>query len=315
MNDMTNQTIEIKDYDLVQPFMLDNANVHGRLVALDQSVHKILSKHDYPELVENLLGEMLTLTTAIASTLKFEGILTLQIRGDGPVSLMVADVQTEKVEGDELQLNLRGYASFDDALVAKLALDASIPKIIGDGSLAFTLDQGDKMERYQGIVALEGATLTDCLTHYFAQSDQFSMAINLAVATRFTDDKHSKGAAITLQRLPSIGGNALDDKDEDEIEDDWRRSVILMGTATKDELLDPELSTNDLLYRLFHDEGVRVFEPTKVRAKCRCSRDRIYTVLKSLSADDIEHAQVDGYIATTCEFCATTHKFAVDDLG
>ena len=230
--------------------------------------------------------------------MKYEGIFTLQTKGDGPISLMVADVTST---GD-----VRGYAQFDaERLAGADTIDsaAPVPALLGDGYLAFTVDQGEHTERYQGIVELSGDTLSDGIQHYFRQSEQLDTGIKVAVA--FTD-LGWRGGALMLQRLPE---DQVQQTLGSDVADDWRRAMVLMGTCTDRELLDPNLPANDLLFRLFNEDGVRVWAPSDLNASCRCSRDRVATVLASLPRDEIADLKVNGNVEVTCEFCNSTYTF------
>jgi molecular chaperone Hsp33 len=294
--------------DQVHPFQIERGRTRGRLVRLGPLIDTVLSQHDYPEPVALLLAEMLSLAAALASALKFDGVFTLQTKGDGPIRLMVADITSG---GD-----VRGYAQFDAARLAALTASAgaglSVPRLLGAGHLAFTVDQGEHTERYQGIVELTGATLVECIHHYFRQSEQLEAGIKLAVAS----DRGWRAGVLMLQRLPGEGLD--DDGEEGELEtadDGWRRALALMASATSAELTDPALAPNDLLYRLFHEDGVRVFTPLSLRAGCRCSRGRVEDMLRALPRDDVEHLKVEGLIDVTCEFCNRHYRFDDADLA
>ena len=290
--------------DLIQPFKLEGQAVRGRLVRLGPLLEVILHRHQYPDAVASLLAEMLVLATTLAGALKYEGVFTLQTKGDGPVRLMVADMTSD---GD-----LRAYAQFDSqrlatVLAASPATVPSVPKLLGAGHLAFTVDQGAHTERYQGIVELVGATLADCVHHYFRQSEQLEAVVKIAAGR--TPDAGWRAGGLMLQRLPPEAGAA------DEVEDGWRRGLALMASSTETELLDPGLAPNDLLYRLFHEDGVRVFTPAAVRAGCRCSRERVERVLRSFPAEEVRSLMVDGRVVATCEFCSSVYTFSEDEIA
>jgi len=278
--------------DRVQAFQIESAPLRGRLVRMGPVLELCLGRHAYPEPVARLLAETVVLATALAATLKCGGIFTLQLKGDGPVGLMVADVLSG-TGGAGGGREVRGYARFDaDAVAAAGGNDGEagvpLPTLLGAGWLAFTMDQGPDTERYQGIVALTGETLAECVGHYFRQSEQLPTGLRVAVS-RGSDGW--QGAALLLQHLPDGGGDWREP---------WQRAMVLMATLTPAELLDPALGDHDLLYRLFHQGGVRVFEPDTVRAGCRCSRDRVAGVLRSLGRAEAE---------ATCEFCGTGYRF------
>jgi molecular chaperone Hsp33 len=287
--------------DQVQPFLIESSGIRGRLLRLEGVCDRILGRHDYPEPVARLLAEMLALCGGLASLIKYDGIFTLQASGDGPLRMMVVDVTSEG--------EMRGYAGFDRdrlaALMAEAGAQPSVPQLFGKGHLAFTVDQGSYSERYQGIVALTGETLADCLQHYFMQSEQLQSGIVLAAGRRGT---HWVSAALVLQRLPEEAVHAIED------EDDWRRAMVLQASCSEDELLDDGLAFHDLLYRLFHEEGVRVFEPRPLSDGCRCSREKLENVLRTMPRAEIEDLKTAGAVEVTCEFCTTLYRFDDDDL-
>ncbi|HEV8679620.1 MAG TPA: Hsp33 family molecular chaperone [Stellaceae bacterium] len=291
--------------DLVQPFRIDPFALRGRLVRLGPTVDRILSQHDYPEPVAAILGEAITLAVTLAGALKYDGIFTLQTKSDGPVRLIVADVSTEGA--------VRGYAQYDPDRLAQLKPgdSPSVPELIGRGYIAFTVDQGEDTERYQGIVELIGATLAECAQHYFRQSEQIQAGIKLSVA-RAGHDGAWRAGGLMLQRVPPEGGYSVI---ADDVEDGWRRAMVLMSSATPAELVDPELPPRRLLYRLFHEEGVRVFKTHPLEARCRCSRERILGILRSFPQEDIEDMRKDPVTTVTCEFCNTRYEFAPADLA
>ncbi len=293
--------------DLILPFRIESHVLRGRLARLGGVIDAILSRHDYPEPVAQLLAETVALAALLAATMKYDGIFTLQAKGDGPVNLLVADVTSS---GD-----VRGYAGYDaDALREAVAGPtlAPVPMLLGAGYLAFTVDQGPHTERYQGIVELIGGTLAACAHHYFRQSEQLDAAIYLA-AGRTGVNSAWRAGGLMLQHVPPEGGKAEHDWDlDDQIDDEgWRESVALMGTVSERELLRPGLPPHDLLYRLFHEVGVRAFRPKRLADNCRCSRDRVSNTLASLPRAEIEDCKEDGSgeVVVTCEFCSAAYRF------
>lgn len=301
--------------DLVLPFQIDAFAVRGRLVRLGATLDTVLTRHDYPEPVARLLGEALVLAASLAATLKYDGVFTLQTKGDGPVAMMVADVTTAGA--------MRGYAQVDRTkLEAALArpgpgpaggvLGDPVPRLLGAGYLAFTVDQGPDTERYQGIVELAGATLSDCIHHYFRQSEQFQAAINLAVgkvAAAPGGPAAWRGGALMIQRLPDPQGEDAEAKEEG-----WRSAMALMASGSRHELLDPALSPSQLLFRLFHEGGVRVYRAKHVSDSCRCSRQRVVGMLRGLPRADLEDLKVGGSFVVTCEFCNRRYTVADQEL-
>lgn len=281
--------------DLVQPFQLESNALRGRLVRLGPALDLILHQHAYPAPVAALLAEAITIAAALGTSLKYDGVFTFQAKGDGAVRLLVADVTSEG--------GLRAYAQTQEG--AKLDAVTPDTKLLGKGYLAFTVDQKLKDDRYQGIVTLEGGTLAEVVQHYFRQSEQ--LPTGLVVAVRRDAQGRWRGGCLMLQQMPKEGGIAPD-KDTSH-EDDWHHAMTLMGTCTPEELTDRNLPPNDLLYRLFHEEGVRVYDPHGFRHQCRCSEVRVKDMLRALPRDEIEALAVDGLVIVTCEFCNKSYKF------
>lgn len=293
--------------DIVLPFQV--GSVRGRLVRLGPAVDAILRQHAYPAVVGQALAELVALGAALALTLKYDGVFSLQIKGDGPVRLMVADVTTAGA--------LRGYAQFDAARVAALGAGTpSVPRLFGAGYLAFTVDQGADMERYQGIVELTGASLAECAHHYFRQSEQFRAG--LKVAARRDAGGAWRAGALMVQALPpgdaqgsaeGRDGGVFDETARDDEEDLWRRMLILMSSARDAELVDPGLPAWKLVDRLFLAEGVHIYRPGTLRQGCRCSRARVIDVLASLPRGELADMKIDGVVRVTCEFCNARYDF------
>jgi len=291
----------------VLPFELQRVEARGRIVRLGDVGAEILARHDYPDPVAELLGELLALVSLIASALKIDGTVTMQARGDGAVSLLVADYQGPHT--------LRGYAEYDDGRVAQISEASdhpSVARMMGGGFLLITVDYGANTERYQGIVALEGETLADCAHEYFRASEQ------LPTAVRLTAEKHAERwqcAGLIIQNLPPDSGaqipepSALSHGDKEE---DWRRAVILMGSVRNAELLAPDLSQEDLLVRLFHEEGVRAYPAHTIEFGCRCDEDRFANVIASFPEEDRQGMVVDGKIVANCQFCGAEYCYDPD---
>jgi molecular chaperone Hsp33 len=288
--------------DLVQPFQIEATSLRGRLVRLGPVVDTILTRHAYPDPVATLLGEAIVVAVILAGALKYEGVFTLQTKGDGPVRLMVADVTSAGA--------VRGYAQYDAGLLAKVT-SPSVPRLLGAGHIAFTVDQGEHTDRYQGIVELQGATLAECAHHYFRQSEQLQAGIKTAIG-RDPASGAWRAGGIMLQRQPADG---LDAFAREAQEDGWRRAMVLMSSSTAGELLAPALSPRNLLFRLFHEDGVRVFDAHGLEAKCRCSRERIERILRQLPPRDNAEIAQDPEISVTCEFCNTRYSFARDEIA
>jgi molecular chaperone Hsp33 len=269
------------------------------VVRLGDLVDRVLTRHDYPEPVGRLLGELFVLAATLAGGLKFNGTFSLQIRSDGPVSLMLADCTNDGA--------MRGYARYDDARVAA-ASGTDVATLLGDGRLAFTVDQNQLGQAYQGIVELSGRTLTECMQTYFRQSEQLKTGVKIAV-DRIDGSERARWRAggIMIQRLAD---EARDDSSEEQALEDWRRTMLLLGTATEAELVDPHLPPERLLLHLFHEEGVRVFTPLGLRFGCRCSRERVETMLRRFPEHDLDDMKDDqGDVVVTCQFCNIDFRF------
>ena len=304
--------------DLVLPFEIKPLGVRGRLVRLGPAVDDILHRHAYPASVSALLAEAVALAAILGAMLKFDGKFILQTKTDGPVDMIVADyVAPGKV---------RGYARFDAERVAALKNPGQVD-LLGTGYLAMTVDQGPDMERYQGIVPLDGADLTAAAHSYFEKSEQIPTRIRMAAGPLF--QRGAKGeawraGAIMVQHLPREGGSSpLPSHSGDAPEgsdvapqenDDWVKARLLLDTVEAHELLDPQLSAEQLLYRLYHEDGVTAYPATHLERYCSCSQDSITRMLARFPAEDRADMVTDGEIAVTCEFCSTTYKVQPGDL-
>ncbi|WP_424811477.1 Hsp33 family molecular chaperone HslO [Roseococcus sp. YIM B11640] len=283
----------------VSPFHLDGRPVRGRLIRLGALADALVTRHDMPEPVTRLLGEALALTAGLASALKFQGSFSLQAKGDGPVSMLLADCTN--------QGEVRGYARVDSDKLAMYGRNPSPRALLGRGYLAFTCDQGPEMERYQGIVAIEGQDLTEMTGTYFATSEQLRTFVRLACAKT---ENGWRAAAFIMERVAGAGGIA--GLDEEEQEDAWNTALALAGTLKDEELLDDDLSSEQLLYRLFHQEGLMLDQPRALAYGCRCSRSRLANVLEGFAVEDLDHMAEAGTITMTCEFCNCDFRFERD---
>jgi molecular chaperone Hsp33 len=312
--------------DTVLPFEVAKLDLRGRVVRLGPVVDEILEKHAYPKPVAKLLGEALVLTVMLGSALKIEGRFILQTQGDGPVRMLVVDFMTPN--------KVRACARFDKDSVAEAIASGKTDggALLGKGHLAMTIDQGPDTSRYQGLVALDGGTLEDAAHEYFLRSEQIPTRVRLAVAEELRAaaggaSHRWRAGGIMLQFLPKSPDRArvadLDPGDAPEglelpaVEEDdaWVEGRALVETVEDVELIDPDVSSERLVYRLFHEPGVRVFNATDVRAECSCSRDAVESMLKSFSQDDRDHMVEDGRISVTCEFCSANYQFAPADVG
>jgi molecular chaperone Hsp33 len=289
----------------VLPFFLPQRPVRGRLVRLGTLADALLSRHRQHPAVTRLVGEALALAAGLSSALKFRGSFSLQAKGAGPVSILLADC-TDAGE-------LRGYAhASPEKLEALLAADASpsAGALLGSGYLAFTVDQGDQQNRHQGIVAIEGGSLAEMALHYFETSEQLRCQVRLACAQTAAG---WRAGALVLEKVAGAGGidPALSQEAQEE---SWRAATVLAGTLTDQELLDDSLPADRLLYRLFHTEGVAADRARALSFGCRCSRARLASILEGFPADDLDHMAVESDIVMTCEFCNHDFRFPRADV-
>jgi molecular chaperone Hsp33 len=305
--------------DAVLPFEVDALDLRGRLSRLGPALDDILTKHDYPPPVGKLLGEAIVLTTLLGSTLKFDGRFILQTQTDGPVSFLIVDFQAPD--------RLRAYARFDKG---RLKDGQDSGTLLGSGHLAMTIDQGADMSRYQGLVALDGGSLEDAAHEYFRRSEQIPTRVRLAVGEEWRGGdgpKHRwRAGGLLMQFLPKSPerarqadlhpGDAPEGTAHTVAEDDaWVEGQSLIGTVEDVELIDPDLSGERLLYRLFHERGVRVFRPLPLCAQCSCSREAVSAMLNSFAPQDRAGMVKNGKVVVTCEFCSSVYQFTPDEAG
>lgn len=308
--------------DAVLPFEVGSLDLRGRLTRLGPALDEVLTKHDYPAPVGKLLGEAIVLTTLLGSSLKFDGRFILQTQTDGPVSFLIVDFQAPD--------RLRAYARYDAARLGDAKDSAAL---LGRGHLAMTIDQGPDMSRYQGLVALEGGNFEDAAHEYFLRSEQIPTRVRIAVGEEWRGGdgdrpKHRwRAGGLLLQFLPKAperarqrdldpgdapSGAARDERPED---DAWIEGQSLINTVEDIELIDPDLSGERLLFRLFHEQGVRVFASLPMQAKCSCSRDAVAGMLSSFAPDDRAGMVKDGKVEVTCEFCSSVYTFTPQEAG
>lgn len=286
--------------DVLRPFQLERSRARGRLVRLGAAVDAVLQAHAYPRPVSDLLAELLVLVGGLAGGLKFDGRFSLQIRGDGPVRLIVADVTNDG--------EMRGYASFDADAIGEAS---AFTDLVGKGLMALTVDQAASGgETYQGVVQLEGRSLQDSMLAYFQQSEQVPTGIRSAVAFDPTAGAW-RAAALIVQAMPGEATAAPAER-----EDDWRRTMLLLETLSDAELLDPGLDPDALLFRLFHEDGVRVFDSLDLRFGCSCDAERVGTMLKQFDRDEVlAMPDESGKVTVTCEFCSRVYRFTPAEIA
>jgi molecular chaperone Hsp33 len=316
---MTSRAREVSDVgqdDVVLPYTVESLSTRGRLVRLGPAVDSILKRHAYPEPISRLVGEAMALAVLLGSTLKLEGRFQLQTKTQGPVHMLVVDFDAPS--------RLRALARFDEIALARRLAAGGEGDLLGEGHLAFTIDPGGEMSRYQGVIALEGQGLEQAAHAYFERSEQIPTLVRLAVGEIVTArGAEWRAGGLLAQFLPDSPerrrhidfdpGDAPEDAplqvapDDDE---EWAEAKARAATTEDHELIDPTLSSERLLYRLFNERGVRVAEPTPLVDSCRCSAEGIDVMLQSFPKEErLAMVGDDGMIGVTCEFCSTRRVF------
>lgn len=305
--------------DIVLPFSVESLSVRGCLVRLGPAIDQLLKRHDYPEAVFKLVAEAVTLAALLGSTLKRSGRFQLRTTSDGPVSMLLVDLDAPS--------HLRALARFDRERLKRASRAGD--DLIGQGHMAFTIDRGGDMTRYQGVVALEGQGLETAAHHYFERSEQIPTLVKLAVGEIVTAGGGAwRAGGLVVQHLPEAAERWLKaDFDPGDTpkgaapqriaEDDaWTEAKARAATTEAHELIDPTLSGERLLFRLFNERGVRVYAPTPLAAVCRCSAEGVDAMLRSFPPEEVrEMVGEDGMIGVTCEFCSTKRVFNPADYG
>jgi molecular chaperone Hsp33 len=324
MTDMT-LTTKIAWDDTVLPFQLDRSDIRGRVARLDQTLDKVLAQHNYPSTVEALVAEAALLTALIGQTIKLRWKLSLQVRGDGPIRLIATDFFAP--DAADAPARIRAWASYDAD-----RLDAGRDPFtqLGKGYFAILIDQGQGNTPYQGITPLAGGALASCAESYFAQSEQLPTRFQLSYGQAGEPGREMawRAGGVMLQHMPKAsplmgdgasgedGLMAASDLMDDDEGENWSRANILLDTAETPELIGPRVAPTDLLLRLFHEEGPRVFDAMPVNFGCTCSAERVRTSLSIYSARDIgSMTQDDGRVTADCQFCGAHYEFDPDTLG
>lgn len=285
------------DDNIVAAFQVENRPVRGRIARLGSTLDLIAGSHSYPKPVARLVAEAAILAVLVGDALKFEGRLIVQANGEGPVRFVVA----EWVKGE----GVRAMAQLVPG--ETVADDATLSDLLGKGSFAMTIDPGQGKERYQGLVPLDGDSLSDCAQSYFAQSEQVPTMIRIAAGEVVTGDAPTqwRGSGAIIQAIAP-------DAARGDASEDWDHVRALFGTIAPDELIDPSISAGDLLYRLFHEDGVRMFEPTPVGRYCPCTNAKLVNVLASFDPSEIG---AEDPVSMTCEYCNKRFEFAQADIA
>ncbi len=311
--------------DTVLPFQLDRTDTRGRVARLDGVLQNVLSQHDYPPVIEALIAEATLLTALIGQTIKLRWKLSLQVRGDGPARLIATDYYGPSEDGKPARI--RAYASYD---AERLDPDADPFAQIGKGYFAVLMDQGTDMTPYQGITPIAGGSLATCAETYFAQSEQLPtrFALSFGQTQAPGEDMHWRAGGIMLQQMPEASpfatdggsgeGGLLESADilQGDTAEDWNHVNVLLDTAEEIELIGPSVQPTDLLIRLFHEDGPRVFDAQPVEFGCTCSADRVRQSLSIYSAKDIATMTTDdGRVTADCQFCGAHYEFDPETLG
>lgn len=294
----------------VTVFQLNGQSVRGRSIQLgselERAINAGLPEGRYPDRVARLLGEAMMIGGLVARALKFDGRLVVQCHGtnEGAISLLMADCTTDG--------HIRGYARWDEEALRQIELDNRNPgaqTLLGGGTFSMTIDQGPDMDQYQGLAAIEGESLSVCAEHYFAQSEQIPTKVHLACGQVQLPGGTTqwRGGGMMLQRIAQDSARAA-------TEEDWLTAKSLFGTLSDAELIDPDLPQSELLYRLFHEGGVRIIETMTVDADCRCSRARLEDAMGGFSKEALEDMAEEGVIKASCEFCAADYIFNLQDF-
>ncbi|MFW2542861.1 Hsp33 family molecular chaperone HslO [Primorskyibacter sp. 2E107] len=310
--------------DTVLPFQLDHSDMRGRVARLDGVLSGVLKQHDYPAPVEALVAEMALLTALIGQTIKLRWKLSLQVQTNGPVRMIATDYYGPDEQGQPARI--RAYASFD----ADRITDAPPFQQLGSGYFAILIDQGQDMQPYQGITPIAGKSLADCAAAYFAQSEQLptTFALSYGRSTEPGVPEHWRAGGMMLQHMPkaspfATGGGSGDggllhanDLVSEDVEENWNRVNMHLGTVDELELIGPSVSPTELLMRLFHEEQPRVYDAQPIRFGCTCSEDRVRQSLSIYSAKDIKTMTTDeGLVTADCQFCGAHYELDPADVG
>lgn len=299
-----------QNFDTCVSFFIDNGAYQGRLIRMSSVLDTIIGKHCYPRPVAAVVAESTVLAAMLASTLKYEGLFTLQTQSNGAVSMVVVDVTSEG--------KIRACASFDEEHLKQNQelrktsgeIEAA-PHLMGKGHLAFTVDQGPNTELYQGIVDLQGKNLTECALRYFKQSEQIDTDLKLFLQAPEGESGSWLAAGIMLQKMPLKGGN---ESSPEEMEEAWNEAKVFMESLTQDEVFDAELTSEQLLHRLFHTNNLSISKCKNYSFGCRCSREKLLQTLSTFSEDDINAMLENNKVTATCHFCSEKYVFDKGEL-
>jgi len=296
----------LDNFDSCVSFHIDNGAFLGRIVRLDKVINTILTKHKYPIQVSAVVAESTALATLLSSTIKYNGLFTLQTKSNGPVPMVVVDVNS--------QGQIRACANFDEQKIIKaqelrktVGQIEPAPHFMGEGVLAFTVDQGPEMDLYQGIVDLQGKDLSECAMRYFKQSEQIETYLKLYLQAPTTENPNWKAAGVLLQKLPDKGGKI--EEDTEDLTEAWNQAVIFMQSLKDEEIFDTDLSSENILHRLYHSNNLSINTSKEYTFQCRCSREKLLNTLYSMKPEEVDEMCENNKITATCHFCGTTYSF------
>lgn len=289
-------------------FSLDNNAFRGRIVRLDHILSDIFAPRRYPQNVEAAMSETTALGIMLASLMKYDGYFTLQMQGDGPISVLVTDVTSKGVVRTAAKFDEQKMIAAQELRKTEGELEAT-PHWLGRGSLIFTIDQGKNTDLYQGIVDLKGKNLAECAMRYFKQSEQIDTYLRLFVRP---NDKEWQAAGILIQKMPANGGK--ESESPENAEELWNEAKILTDSLKDEEIFDRNLPLEDILYRLYHEHKVAVVKESEYHFGCRCSREKLFATLSNMKPEDIESLAENGKIVATCNFCGQTYSFDKGEL-
>lgn len=290
-------------------FNLDNNAFRGRIVRTDNVMKDIFANWVYPDNIAAAVAETTALGILLASLMKFNGLFTLQIQGDGPLSVLVTDVTSEGKVRSCAKYDAKKIENAQDLRKTAGEIEPT-PHWLGHGNLIFTIDQGPKTDLYQGVVDLQGKTLEECALRYFQCSEQIDTHLRLYIKK---ENNVWKSAGILIQKMPAVGGKELSEN-EDELAEIWNEDKILTDSLKPEEIFDTSLPLEDVLFRLFHEHQARVVKESEYHFGCRCSRDKLLNTLSAMKEDDINHMAENGKITATCNFCGQTYVFDKSEL-
>lgn len=302
--------------NVVVPFIIADSEIRGRFLRLGSQIDVILSNHNYPPLVLKLLAQLVMISVMLGSLIKLKGSIYIQIRGDGPVKLMIADY-------NDLH-HIRGYAQIDEEakgsseILTNMDNENNIANIFGNAQIIITIEQEGFEKPYQAIIAMDKPDLQSCIVDYYLQSVQIKTNLFIKVEN-YLGRWHAGG--LILQNVPQTGGNNNKENNNiqasfarKDIEEIWQFALYSSATITDKECFDVNLSPGELLYRLYSEYGVRVFSAQKVKAKCRCSRQKMFSALKSIAYNELEELAVNNIIGMDCHFCSRKEEFFLQEL-